>query len=172
MSTWWIWSLVYFHSFEALNDAFEVQIFQGFIFTPYQRHWQHLGPCSSDIAFNFLTKFISKSTFSACTIFIQTVELTDQFDSNLSDGVCIKLFSKRSESEEQIYDRCLPLHVRISYKIELPVDICIQKNCFLSPAGTVCAAPPLVLIMNEVVSTFIVNTLTVIDLDTGSQVMD
>ena len=30
--------LVYFHSFEALNDAFEVQFFQGFIFTPYQRH--------------------------------------------------------------------------------------------------------------------------------------
>ena len=29
---WWIWSLVYFHSFEALNDAFEVQYFQGFIF--------------------------------------------------------------------------------------------------------------------------------------------
>ena len=28
----------YFHSFEALNDAFEVQFFQGFIFTPYQRH--------------------------------------------------------------------------------------------------------------------------------------
>ena len=27
-----------FHSFEALNGAFEVQIFQGFIFTPYQRH--------------------------------------------------------------------------------------------------------------------------------------
>ena len=39
---------VYFHSFEALNDAFEVQFFQGFIFTPYQRHWYHLGPCSSD----------------------------------------------------------------------------------------------------------------------------
>ena len=34
-----LWSLFYFHSFEALNDAFEVQfIFQGFIFTPYQRH--------------------------------------------------------------------------------------------------------------------------------------
>ena len=31
--------LVYFYSFEALNDAFEVQIFQGFIFTAYQRHW-------------------------------------------------------------------------------------------------------------------------------------
>ena len=27
------------HSFEALNDVFEVQFFQGFIFTPYQRHW-------------------------------------------------------------------------------------------------------------------------------------
>ena len=27
-----------FRSFEALNDAFEVQFFQGFIFTPYQRH--------------------------------------------------------------------------------------------------------------------------------------
>ena len=26
---------VYFHSFEALNDAFEVHIFQDFIFTPY-----------------------------------------------------------------------------------------------------------------------------------------
>ena len=25
------WPLVYFHSFEALNDAFEVQFFQGFI---------------------------------------------------------------------------------------------------------------------------------------------
>ena len=28
-----------FSPFEALNDAFEVQFFQGFIFTPYQRHW-------------------------------------------------------------------------------------------------------------------------------------
>ena len=28
------WPLVYFHFFEALNDAFEVQFFQGFIFTP------------------------------------------------------------------------------------------------------------------------------------------
>ena len=27
------------HLFEALNDDFEVQFFQGFIFTPYQRHW-------------------------------------------------------------------------------------------------------------------------------------
>ena len=27
--SWWIWSLVYFHSFEALNDAFEVQFFSG-----------------------------------------------------------------------------------------------------------------------------------------------
>ena len=26
------------HSFEALNDAFEVQFLQGFILTPYQRH--------------------------------------------------------------------------------------------------------------------------------------
>ena len=43
------WPLVHFHSYEALNDAFEVQIFQGFIFTPYQRHWYHLGPCSSDL---------------------------------------------------------------------------------------------------------------------------
>ena len=32
------WQLVYFHFFEALNNAFEVQFFQGFIFTPYQRH--------------------------------------------------------------------------------------------------------------------------------------
>ena len=32
MSTWWIWSLVYFHSFEALNDAFEVQFFSGLHF--------------------------------------------------------------------------------------------------------------------------------------------
>ena len=30
-------ALVYFHYFEALNDAFEVQVFQGFIFTRYQR---------------------------------------------------------------------------------------------------------------------------------------
>ena len=32
---------LYFHFFEALNNAFEVQcaIFQGFIFTPYHRHW-------------------------------------------------------------------------------------------------------------------------------------
>ena len=29
---WWIWSLVYFHSFEALNDAFEVQFFSGLHF--------------------------------------------------------------------------------------------------------------------------------------------
>ena len=27
-----------FFTFEALNDAFEVQFFQGFIFTPYRRH--------------------------------------------------------------------------------------------------------------------------------------
>ena len=27
-----------FAFFKALNGAFEVQIFQGFIFTPYQRH--------------------------------------------------------------------------------------------------------------------------------------
>ena len=42
---WWIWAILatcLFHSFEALNDAFEVQFFQGFIFTPYQRHWYHL----------------------------------------------------------------------------------------------------------------------------------
>ena len=45
---WWIWSLVYCHSLEALNDAFEVQFFQGLIFTPYQRHWLHVGICSSD----------------------------------------------------------------------------------------------------------------------------
>ena len=33
-------SLVYFHSFEALYDAIEVQIFSRcFIFTPFQRHW-------------------------------------------------------------------------------------------------------------------------------------
>ena len=32
------WPLVYFHPFEALNDAFEVQFFQGFIFMTYQRH--------------------------------------------------------------------------------------------------------------------------------------
>ena len=37
-----------FHRFKALFDAFEVQFFQGFIFTPYQRHWYHLGPCSLD----------------------------------------------------------------------------------------------------------------------------
>ena len=30
---------VYFHSFEALNDDFEAHFFQGFMFTPYQRHW-------------------------------------------------------------------------------------------------------------------------------------
>ena len=30
-----IWSLVYFHFFKAINGAFEVQLFQGFIFTPY-----------------------------------------------------------------------------------------------------------------------------------------
>ena len=35
---WYIRSLVYFHFFEALNDAFEVQVFQDFISTPYQRH--------------------------------------------------------------------------------------------------------------------------------------
>ena len=33
-----IWSLAYFRFFEALNGTFEVQFFQGFIFTPYQRH--------------------------------------------------------------------------------------------------------------------------------------
>ena len=25
---WWIWSLVYFHSFESLNNAFEVHYFR------------------------------------------------------------------------------------------------------------------------------------------------
>ena len=30
--------LVDFHIFEALNGGLEVQFFQGFIFTPYQRH--------------------------------------------------------------------------------------------------------------------------------------
>ena len=38
-----------FAFFEALNNAFKVQFFQGFIFTPYHRHWQHAGPCSSDL---------------------------------------------------------------------------------------------------------------------------
>ena len=28
----------YFRFFEALNGAFEVEFFQGLIFTPYQRH--------------------------------------------------------------------------------------------------------------------------------------
>ena len=28
-----------FHNFEALNDAFEVQLFQGLTFASYQRHW-------------------------------------------------------------------------------------------------------------------------------------
>ena len=37
-----------FHCFKARYDAFEVQFFQGFIFTPYQRHRYHLGPCSPD----------------------------------------------------------------------------------------------------------------------------
>ena len=32
-------SLVNPDFYEALNDAFEVQIFQGFIFTPYLRQW-------------------------------------------------------------------------------------------------------------------------------------
>ena len=36
---WYFWSLAYFCFFEALNGAFEVQFYQGFIFTPYQRHW-------------------------------------------------------------------------------------------------------------------------------------
>ena len=31
------------------NDAFEVHLFQGFIVTPYQRHWYHVGSCSSDL---------------------------------------------------------------------------------------------------------------------------
>ena len=39
MSAYGIASLAYFRIFEALNGAFEVQFFQGFIFTPYQRHW-------------------------------------------------------------------------------------------------------------------------------------
>ena len=33
-----IQSLVYFHFFEALNGAFEVQFLSGIHFTPYQRH--------------------------------------------------------------------------------------------------------------------------------------
>ena len=36
-----------FHSFKALNDHFEVQFFQGFIFRPYQRHLEHGVLCSS-----------------------------------------------------------------------------------------------------------------------------
>ena len=31
-------NIIRFHRFKALFDAFEVQFFQGFIFTPYQRH--------------------------------------------------------------------------------------------------------------------------------------
>ena len=35
---WWIWSLAYFHFFDAsLNDAFQLQCFHCFIFRPYQR---------------------------------------------------------------------------------------------------------------------------------------
>ena len=45
---WYFWSLAYFRFFEALNGAFEVQFFQGLIFTPYQRHWQHVGTCNTD----------------------------------------------------------------------------------------------------------------------------
>ena len=45
---WYFWSLAYFCFFEALTSAFEVQFFQGFIFTPYQRHWWHEETCSSD----------------------------------------------------------------------------------------------------------------------------
>ena len=30
---------VYFNLLRHFNDAFEVQIFQGLSFTPYQRHW-------------------------------------------------------------------------------------------------------------------------------------
>ena len=32
---------LYFHfcNFEARNDAFEVKFSQGFVFTPYHRHW-------------------------------------------------------------------------------------------------------------------------------------
>ena len=39
-----------FDFFEAPNDAFKVQLFQGFIFifTPYERHWYYVGTCSSD----------------------------------------------------------------------------------------------------------------------------
>ena len=36
---WFFWSFAYFRFFEALNGAFEVQFFQGFILTPCQRHW-------------------------------------------------------------------------------------------------------------------------------------
>ena len=32
-----IWSFVYFHFFKAVNGAFEVQFFQGFMFTSHQR---------------------------------------------------------------------------------------------------------------------------------------
>ena len=31
-----------------LLKLLKYNFFQGFIFTPYQRHWYHLGPCSSD----------------------------------------------------------------------------------------------------------------------------
>ena len=41
--------LQYFRFFEALNGAFELPFFQGFIFTPYQRHREHVGTCSSDL---------------------------------------------------------------------------------------------------------------------------
>ena len=53
-----------FTRLKHLMMLLKYNFFQGFIFTPYQRHWYHVGPCSSDffevetllnIAFNFFS---------------------------------------------------------------------------------------------------------------------
>ena len=54
-------SLVMFPFFEALN-AFEVQVFQGFICIRDQRHWKHVEPLSSDLC---LSENIKQCLFGA-----------------------------------------------------------------------------------------------------------
>ena len=72
-----------FHCFKALYDAFEVLFFQGFIFTPYQRHWYHLGPCSPDFLkwklLNNAFKFLA--TYQVCMCY-QIIHILKMYENN------------------------------------------------------------------------------------------
>ena len=85
------WRLIYFHSIEALNDAFKVQFFQGFIFTPYQRHWYHLRPCSSDFFFKVKTclQLTDVNAKIFYTIWILTLsDMTGSFKEKIGTEYC------------------------------------------------------------------------------------